>query len=274
MSFLILLIYGHISMAQGHYGIAETEAWTGPKTDLIKRATVAIVKDEKFSAPTLFKLGEQYRFCTKENFEEQRLWANCSGTLIGKKTVLTAGHCVLSNPDCKKLQFIFGFNSDSDIEKIQTNYPQVFKCNKLLYTSKPVPGLQLKDYAIVELDRDVIGVDPISLSTFQDDLPDELFSPGHPLGLPKKVATGFRDSEDLKFKSSLFYRAHMLTHAGQSGAGVYDSNLNLMGILVRGDAAMEADDGRCFRVKTCDLQSCPWAEIQTLETENIKKYLK
>ena len=81
------------------------------------------------------------------------------------------------------------------------------------------------------------------------------------------------DFEDLKNKNKNFYKSHMISHPGLSGAGVYNSNFDLVGVLVRGGATMEPDDGRCNRVKSCDQLNCPWSEIQKLEINMLKKYL-
>lgn len=271
---VVLLFLSGAGFARENYGVFESDVFGGSKIDEIKKATVSIIKNDKLRSDKLFRLGEQYRFCVKENFEEQRLWSNCSGTLIAKNIILTAGHCVLSSADCKKLNFVFDYNSDNEIEKIQQDKNRIFKCKRLLYTSKPVPGVQLKDYAVVELDRDVQNIKPIAYSSDKLDQIEDIISVGHPLGLPKKIVKGFVDSEDLQNTGAHFYKSHMSTHAGLSGAGVYNSNLNLIGVLVRGGAAMEPDDGRCLRVKSCDLQSCPWAEVQKLEVNAIKNYLK
>ncbi len=273
--FLLLIAISAPASAAQNYGIFENDQVAGTRVEEIKKATVSIIKNEKLMSKSLYKLGEQYRFCVKENFEEQRLWSNCSGILISKNVVLTAGHCVLSNADCKNLNFVFDFNTDAEIDKIQLDKSRIFKCNRLLYSSKPVPSQQLIDYALVQLDRDVPNVSPIQLSTGQlDEHSEDIMSVGHPLGLPKKILKGFVDSADISNKNINFYKSHMPAYAGLSGSGVYNSSFDLVGVLVRGDAPMEPDDGRCYRVRSCDQQLCPWSEIQKLDITNIKKYLK
>lgn len=285
MKYLILFtvfVASLFTYADETYGVFENtfeySSASGADLEKIKNSTVAIISEEKMRADKLFKLGEQYRFCSRENFAEQSLWSNCSGTLIADDVILTAGHCVLNEAQCKTLNFVFNYLTDTDILRLKADASQVYRCKKLIYSSKPVPSQQLKDYALVQLDRKVIGREVISLSAQQLAKKDSIFSVGHPLGLPMKVSKGFTTPEDaddnLKNTKRDFYKTKMLTHAGLSGAGVYNSNLALVGVLVRGDAGMQADDGRCTRMRSCEASDCPWAEVQKLETENIQKYLK
>lgn len=273
-SVLFLLIFSNSWAQENKYGWFENNLLNTPAAQNIKQATVAIITSEKLMARDLFKLNEHYRFCTKEQFEQQRLWSKCSGTLISKDLILTAGHCVLSQTDCSALRFVFDYRDDLDIEKIQNDPAQVYKCKKLVYSSKPIPGEQLRDYALIQLDRAVLGRNPISLSEDKLNKAEDIISVGYPLGLPMKISGGYVNNEDTLNLNKDFYRAHLPTHGGLSGAGVYNSAYNLVGVLVRGDANMEPDDGRCLRVKTCDLQNCPWAEVQKLEISKIKKFIK
>lgn len=271
---LIILIFSHSWAQENKYGWFENNLVSSAPAENIKKAAVSILTSEKLAARDLLKLNELYRFCTKEQFEQQRMWSKCSGTLISKDVILTAGHCVLSQKDCSDLRFVFDYKDDLDIEKIQNDSARVYKCKKLVYSSKPIPGAQLKDYALIQLDRAVTDRSPIALSDLKLDKVEDIISIGYPLGLPMKASRGYVNKDDLLNLNADFYKAHLPAHGGLSGAGVYNSAYNLIGVLVRGDANVEADDGRCVRVKTCDLQDCPWAEVQKLEIENIKKFIK
>jgi len=85
----------------------------------LSRSTVAIIdsfflkkrKDHfKISGPTY---KEFYDACPEERFLEQKSVAHCSGSLIAEDTVLTAGHCIESQEECKDFSFVFDFLNTS-----------------------------------------------------------------------------------------------------------------------------------------------------------------
>ena len=129
--------------------------------------------------------------------------------------------------------------------------------------------VQLIDYAVIELEQDVLDRQPIVMSNSlqNSQQQDRIYSVGHPLGLPMKLVQGYFNSADKKADlltpRSAYRPAHMNSHPGLSGSGVYNENLELSGILVRGEANIERD-GMCSRIRTCDTQDCPWVHIQKL----------
>lgn len=240
---------------------------TQPRLEHMAKATAALLRtdDDHFLNPK--KFGDIYKFCSEEKFLEQNLFSYCSGTLIAKNKILTAGHCVRSLKDCNDIRIAFDYFENADIPRIQSG--QMLKCKKILAWSKPVSQVQLVDYAVIELEQDVLDRQPILMSPqFQKtELQDRIYSVGHPLGLPMKLVQGYFNSADKKADQSAprsSYRpAHMNSHPGLSGSGVYNENLELSGILVRGEANIERD-GLCSRMRTCDTQDCPWVHIQKL----------
>jgi V8-like Glu-specific endopeptidase len=238
-----------------------------PRLEQIAKATAALLRtdDDHFLNPK--KFGDIYKFCSEEKFLEQNLFSYCSGTLIAKNKILTAGHCVRSLKDCSDIRIAFDYFENADIPKIQSG--KILKCKKISAWSKPVSQVQLIDYAVIELEQDVLDRQPIVMSNSlqNSQQQDRIYSVGHPLGLPMKLVQGYFNSADKKADlltpRSAYRPAHMNSHPGLSGSGVYNENLELSGILVRGEANIERD-GMCSRIRTCDTQDCPWVHIQKL----------
>lgn len=276
---LLVLMFMTILTQQslaGDYGLFPAEQDNHPQAEVIRKATVAIIQNEKLQDPNLFSLGDHYRFCMSQPMENEKLWANCSGTLVGKDLVLTAGHCISSETDCSDKSYVFDFLSNSDIPRIQNNENLIYKCKKVLAWSKPVPRQQLVDYALIQLDREVQDRQPISISKTKIGQETNLTTFGFPLGMPMKISKGYINKEDaqknLSQKSSFAY-SKMPTHGGLSGGGVYDDNYNLIGVLVRGAANIERD-GRCQRILECNSTDCPWAEVQRIDRLRIMNILR
>mgnify|MGYP000991441954 CR=1 FL=1 len=57
--------------------------------------------------------------CTSERFYAQPTSANCSGFLVGKNKLVTAGHCVKTKKDCKENYWVFGYKMN--------NFQYIFK---------------------------------------------------------------------------------------------------------------------------------------------------
>ncbi len=272
-TFIVLIA----TRAMAVYGTEPADLFTSDRLELIKKATAAIVTTENLRLKEIPSLNEIYKFCGVEKYLEQKLWANCSGVLISKDIILTAGHCIASHTQCPEKSFVFDFLTNDDIPRLQSNLKNVFQCKKVIFWSQPILQKNLVDFALIQLDRSVDGRTPIKLSVDPLTKAQDIFASGHPLGLPLKISVGYvsqKNAEANLLPGKSFYSSQMASHPGLSGAGVYNSDQNLVGLLVRGESNIESDDGRCQRIKTCDSENCPWAEIQKLDVKLIEKLIK
>ena len=273
-----MLTFHTVAVANSGYGVLENDSMTASQYEIAKKATVAIIRKENLHEKNLYVLKDLYRYCTSQPFTEQKIWAGCSGTLVAKDVVLTAGHCVRSTADCENLSIALDFDSSTSIDEIRTNTSKLFSCKKILYSSKPIPKTQLKDWALIQITKPVLDRQFIKLYPAQTPAAADIFALGHPMGIAKKISTGFIHQEDNDYNSknptSPFYKSRFLTPAGLSGGGVYSADYKFFGIVVRGGAAHESDDGKCIVPTECTLQSCPWAEIQKVDFEKIKTIIR
>lgn len=197
-------------------------------------------------------LGHAYPVCSGERFRYQPVAAECTGFLVKPDLIMTAGHCVKSQTECKNNVWIFGYRTDSAGQAPQdfsTN--QVYSCANLEYTVEN----SRTDFAVVRLDRPVSGVAPLRLRQHgQLQVGEELFVIGHPTGLPAKFAGGakVRSVNSRRY----YFKANLDTYAGNSGSPIFNAQtLEVEGILVSGDEDF-VKNGSCQISNRCDDNGC------------------
>ena len=208
--------------------------------------------------------GEALKLCPGEKFAEQPIGAFCSGTLVGKDLVLTAGHCITDEASCADARFVFGYNIDGAGKAAKTTVPSkdVYGCKKIvgrdldkehsgyiglaLNIAKYILNLAGPDYAVVQLDRPVEGRQPLPINRKVFDKPkadEPVFVIGHPVGLPVKVAGG---AKVRKYGFKAFFTTDLDTFGGNSGSAVFNAKTNLIeGILVRGGTDFKDTPAGC-----------------------------
>lgn len=224
--------------------------------DPLAAATVMLIQNYKLQPP--FKtLAEAYPLCADEPFQNQPRLGYCTGVLIAADKVLTAGHCFNEKKDCSQVSLLFGVTSDK-VGKIKKS--ELYSCKAILDTENSFGNNGL-DYAILQLDRKVVGVQPVVIAKDSEIKNQALVvSYSYPLGLPLKKDTGILHGLD---SQSHFFKADVDTFEGSSGSPLFNSRGELLGLLSRGaDDILEDDiyriqtEGGCLNFHRCENGFC------------------
>lgn len=266
----------------------------------LAQSTAAMINARQFqksAKPNFFDLiGTQsleraMNICPTEAFSQQQIAPNCSGFLVAPDVIVTAGHCYKSQgtPEqvCKSFAWVFDYNMKSPTHNPTRDIPV-----SNIYLCKQVVAAQLDqrmDFAVIKLDRPVVGRLPLKFRT-AGKVSDraQLLVIGHPTGLPTKVAAGAKvtkNSDPTKFSTTLD------TFAGNSGSAVFDAATGLVeGILIQGrtdyNVSQRTNPSSCQVVNRCDenVQNCDfvgndnlggvqWGEV-VLRINNIVPQIK
>jgi len=88
--------------------------------------------------------------CASERFSEQPTVANCSGFLVGEDKLVTAGHCVEGEFDCKNNSWVFDYKVDHATQsEVVVDKSSVYKCKKVI--KQELNSANEMDYALIEL---------------------------------------------------------------------------------------------------------------------------
>ncbi|WP_372655650.1 serine protease [Halobacteriovorax sp.] len=193
-----------------------------------------------------------YNLCKEEAFSEQVSLPTCTAFLVGPDLLLTAGHCVNNEFQCKQNKWVFNYVKGT--KKIQKN--NTYSCKKLIDRKLISNSSNLKDYALIQLDRAVEEVEPLPIrESGKVERSTPLVVIGHPIGLPLKIADGakvrgFVLSNLLNpfqaFQSRKnYFITNTDTYTGNSGSPVFNERTGVVeGILIQGkkDFSLTEDD--------------------------------
>lgn len=213
------------------------------------------------------KLGgstlEQRGMCSSEAFAKQPTIANCSGFLVAKNLLVTAGHCIRSQSDCESNSWVFDYKVDhSEQSEVIVDKTSVYKCKKIV--SQSLDSATQNDYALLELEKEVVGKKPLKFRREgKPAVGDELVVIGHPTGLPTKIAAGAK----VRSINDVFLVANLDTYGGNSGSAVFNATTGVIeGILVRGETDYNYDYEQGCRVSNIETDEGGRGEDVTLIT--------
>ncbi|WP_437955622.1 serine protease [Sorangium sp. So ce119] len=192
--------------------------------------------------------------CPEERFRDQPVFGGvCSAFLVAPDTLVTAGHCLSAPGVCSSIAFVFGAAYDrSDRDPSRVGPEDVYFCREV---PERVANGVLGDYAVVRLDRPVVGRKPLPLrraGKVEDD--EELILIGNPLGLPTKIAARGRVLDNAP---ALFFKASTDSYGGGSGSVVMGARSGLVeGVLVRGEKDF-VQAGACWASHVCPAGGWP-----------------
>ncbi len=249
-----------------------------PKIEELSRATVALVPffkvhnyNDSFLQLDKRPLRRVKNICEEEKFSSQPAAAYCSGVLIDKDLILTAGHCVrLGRLACWGIKIVFDYRLTSSEQDPSLVFREnVYSCSKILFQSTR-KGL---DYAILRLDRPVpFNRTPVMAEEAHPSVrvSDPLLMIGNPFGLPQKIVNnGVVRAID---KTNFITNLDALNN--NSGSPVFSSEMKLVGLLVAGEKDLTPDQTRsCQILNRCQNDDCLGETVQSMEpiVEIIKK---
>jgi V8-like Glu-specific endopeptidase len=205
-------------------------------------------------------LGTSLNLCSTEPFREQSTVAFCSGFLVAKNIMITAGHCISNQDQCKNTKFVFGFAvKQKDLQSLRIPNDDIYSCKTILRTEQNNKGA---DFAVIQLDRDVLDRAPLPLNKEATlAVQDSLTVIGHPIGIPSKISGGAQ----VRSLASSFFVANLDTYGGNSGSAVFNSKTGLVeGILVRGEVDFENSNG-CRISKVCSNTACRGEDVTSIQ---------
>jgi len=195
-------------------------------------------------------LQSQRQVCEDELFSNQPVAATCSGVLIAKDLILTAGHCVGPSRPCDVFDYVFNYRWEADDSLAPILESDVYSCERIVLD--PSAGNALTpDFAIIQLDRPVTSdhvparvraADPLEVG-------DWLAMIGSGSGLPAKIDSGAwvaeADADELDY-----YVVNLDAFEGHSGSATFDDESRLAGILIGGRVPDYVPDSErsCMRV--------------------------
>jgi subtilisin-like proprotein convertase family protein len=218
------------------------------------------VKSDGTADIALSSYKNSFNLCPTEPFINQKTAAFCSGSLVGKDIVITAGHCITSQSSCADTKMVFGFGirRSDGATPFNVSAKEVYGCKEIIRRVQSGST----DYAVVRLDRAVTQHKPLKINRGAI-VPNgtSLTVIGHPSGLPTKVASAGL----VRSANSIYYVTSLDTYGGNSGSAVFNTETKeIVGILVRGETDF-VSNGSCRVSNRCQQGGCRGEDVTRID---------
>ena len=201
----------------------------------LAKSTAAMISNDKIKSINAYEVSFDEKTlsdggkCTSEKFAFQPTAASCSGFLVDKNKIVTAGHCIQTLSDCKNSSWVFDYKVNyTNQSEVVVSKKKVYKCKKII--SQSLDSATQNDYALIELTESVMDRSPLKFrKNGKARVGDKLVVIGHPSGLPTKIAAG----AEVRKVGAIFFTANLDTYGGNSGSAVFNASTGVVeGILV------------------------------------------
>jgi S1-C subfamily serine protease len=231
---------------------------------VVKRTDLELDGPSKSYHLPMDTFGSMQNLCASEPFFDQPSPGFCSGFLVGADLFVTAGHCIRSADLCSGTSFVFNFGYDHqgrDLNAIEED--DVYHCQSIV--AQKLEGGTGRDYAVVKLDRPVVGREPVKLRRSGVVRPGEGVTViGHPSGLPTKITSGAKVR--VNAADAPYFVANLDTYGGNSGSAVFNTATGeVEGILVRGETDFVYQGG-CAVSNHCAEGACRGEDVSKAST--------
>ena len=207
-------------------------------------------------------LKEMRNLCDGPYFGNEPAAAYCTGFVVGPDLIATAGHCIEEN--WRSVRVVFGYRVEGD-----RNHPKmvkefsedvVFALTDIVVQKYEPAGA---DYAVVRVDRPIASFPPLKINADRSHSwkNTAVYTAGYPSGLPLKVA----DQAIVRREADANFVTNLDTFGGNSGSPIFNTDSQVIGILVRGDTDYQPK-GLCsvpFVCPTngCEGEQCTWISL-------------
>lgn len=218
---------------------------------MVRKSYLTSFWDGDMYIPRFFSMGSRFNTCSNVPFRNQNSLASCTGVMVGYTTLLTAGHCIETEEDCRNFYWVFGYQGNNFF----IPGSNVFTCKKIL--RRKLNLLNGLDYTFIRLGRRNASRFPQFDRRRSSYISrgDRVFTIGHPTGLPMKYTT---NAYVRKNNEKNVFETNLDTFAGNSGSPVFSrSTGKLEGILVSGkDDFVFNKEKNCNEINYCDDDKC------------------
>lgn len=214
-----------------------------PHYSLAKSTAIAILSshyEKRGDGRIRVHADKATNLCSSEKFsKELNLSYACSGFLVAPDLLVTAGHCMVNTGEtsgqrdlhCKAYSWLFDYHLDSSqrIDYDSLSEDSLYHCKQIVYAVRDEQA-PFRDYALVQLDRKVVGRNPIKLKPLESTQMVSMI--GHPHGLTtKRSAPSSVLRNDLNRQSFI---TSLDAFQGNSGSAVFNHRNEAVGILIGG----------------------------------------
>lgn len=201
------------------------------------------------------------KVCATNRFANQITIPSCTGFLAKPNILITAGHCMKTPEDCSQFVWIFGYTLKNETDQTYTNVDpsRIYKCKNVI--SRRFEDFGAVDYTIIELDRPVVGREPLKLGFDATVSPGmQVTSIGHPSGLPQKLIDGASIIQIVDNDRTL--DTDLDAFQGNSGSPVFDASTGVvLGITSHGHADHIRDPEKLCKINKICMpgDKCYWS---------------